>query len=190
MAHFLGRVFALCIMPHRSFDHSSKTRYFKISFATMFVVIYFFGLTLEGSSPCRYLVFTKRVRERERDRERGYRREDKKIVANWSPVPSHGRPRAETFRFSACSANAPQYACSALPYWHRLMCEDGLPPGTSSSDYGFWRHNIHSHAREIIMTTRRDRNFAFVSIDQNLDREKCFLTLLFEIVLIRIYICF
>lgn len=68
------------------------------------------------------------------------------------------------------------------------MCEDGLPPGTSSSDYGFWRHNIHSHAREIIMTTRRDRNFAFVSIDQNLDREKRFLTLLFEIVLIRIYI--
>lgn len=68
------------------------------------------------------------------------------------------------------------------------MCEDGLPPGTSSSDYGFWRHNIHSHAREIIMTTRRDRNFAFVSIDQNLNREKRFLTLLFEIVLIRIYI--
>lgn len=48
--------------------------------------------------------------------------------------------------------------------------------------------NIHSHAREIIMTTRRDRNFAFVSIDQNLNREKRFLTLLFEIVLIRIYI--
>lgn len=61
-----------------------------------------------------------RERERKgggREEERGYRREDEKIVANWSPVPSHGRPRAETFRSSACSVNAPQYACSALPYW-------------------------------------------------------------------------
>lgn len=125
---------------------------------------------IEGSSPCKHLVFTKRVRKRER----GYRREDKKIVANcWSPVPSHGRPRAETFRSSACSVNAPQYACSALPYWQthvrRWVTTRHIKFRLRflATQYTFpWSWNYYDDKAE--------RNFAFVSID----REKCFLTLI------------